>query len=134
MEAQLNWTGKMQFVARAGDAPAVVLDTPDGGSGPSPMQLMLMGIAGCAAMDVAAILKKRRAPMTGFRVDIRGDRAEDHPRRYTRVNLDFVITGNDIKEKDVARAIDFSLNKYCSAIASINAEISHTFRIEPFGV
>lgn len=130
MQAQLNWTGEMQFVARAEQGPAVVLDTPEGGSGCSPMQMMLVAIAGCAAMDVVAILKKRRAPMTGLQVTVQGERAGDHPKRFTRVVLDFVVTGNGIKEKDVGRAIDFSMTKYCSAVASINAQVSHTFRIQ----
>jgi putative redox protein len=127
--AQLNWTHGAQFVARADQAPAILLDNPEGGSGPSPMQLVLMGVAGCTAMDVVSILQKKRVNFSGLQINITGERADDHPRRYTRIAIEFVVTGRDIKEKDVERAIELSLTKYCSASASVNAEIASSFRI-----
>jgi putative redox protein len=130
MNAELNWTDGMQFVARAGESPAVVMDNPDGGSGASPMALMLIATAGCTAMDVISILKKKRRVVNGFKVNISGARAEEHPRRYTRIHIEYVVYGRDIKPDGVQQAIDLSERKYCSATASLNAEITHSFRIE----
>ena len=129
VEARLKWTDGLQFVARAGEGPALVIDTRDGGSGPGPMQLVLIGIAGCTGMDVVTILQKRRVHLTGLEVVIRGERAEEYPRRYTAIEIEYVVTGTGIKPRDVELAIKLSEEKYCSATASINAEITHSYRI-----
>jgi len=128
-EAVLQWTDGLQFVGRARQGPAVVLDNPEGGSGPSPMEMLLLGVAGCTAMDVVSILRKKRAPFTGMQIHIHGERAESHPRRYTRVQIEFVVYGRGVKAADVERSIELSVSKYCSATASINAEIEYGFRI-----
>lgn len=128
-EAVLDWTNNLQFVGRAEPGPAVVLDNPEGGSGPTPMAMVLIGIAGCAGMDVVSILRKKRAPLTGMRIRVRGDRAETHPRRYTRIGIEFVVYGNGVKAADVERSIQLSVTKYCSAIASINSTVETRFRI-----
>ena len=130
IQAQLTWTEGLQFVGRTDGGPAVVMDNPESGSGASPMELLLMGTAGCTAMDVISILKKKRMPVTGFKVNISGKRADDHPRRYTEVDIEYVIYGTDIKVEAVQRAIDLSENKYCGAMASLNARITHSYRIE----
>jgi len=130
IQAELRWTNGLQFVARAGQGPAVVMDNPDGGSGASPMTLMLMAIGGCTAMDVISILKKKRLAVSGFKVNISGARADDHPRRYTKVHIEYVVYGRDIKPEAVQRAIELSENKYCSATASLNASVTNSFRIE----
>jgi putative redox protein len=93
------------------------------------MEVVLMGLAGCAGIDVVSILKKRRTPFTGLQIKATGERAEEHPRRYTHIYIKFEVYGRGIKTKDVQRAIELSMTKYCSAIASINAEIKHSFRI-----
>ena len=130
IQAQLTWTEGLQFVGRTDGGPAVVMDNPEGGSGASPMELLLMGTAGCTAMDVISILKKKRMPVAGFKVNVTGRRADDHPRRYTDVDIEYVIVGADIKPEAVERAIDLSENKYCGAMASLNARITHSYRIE----
>lgn len=129
LEAKLKWTDGLQFVGRAGESPAVVIDSLDGGSGPSPMQLVLMGIASCTAMDVVTILQKRRVNLTGCEIVIRGERAEEHPRRYTAIDIEYVVTGTGIEPRDVEIAVKLSEEKYCSATASVNAEITHSYRI-----
>lgn len=129
IQAHLKWTDGLQFVARADGGPAVVIDSREGASGASPMQLMLMGIAGCTAIDVAMILQKRRAPFSGLEVNIRGERAEEYPQRFTAIEIEYVVHGKDIKPKDVERAIQLSESKYCSATASLNAEVTHSHRI-----
>ena len=129
VEAKLSWTDGLQFVARAENGPGVVLDNHEGASGPTPMQMVLMGVAGCTAMDVVSILKKKRSCFTDLHVNISGDQAEDHPKRYTQINIEFVVHGKGVKPNDVERSIELSATKYCSAISSVNAEVKHTYRI-----
>lgn len=129
IQAQLKWSGGLQFVGRTGDGPAVILDNAEGGSGPSPMQLVLMGVAGCTAMDVISIMKKKRANVSEFRVDISGKRAGKHPKRYETINIEYVLKGKQIKPKAVEQAIHLSQTKYCSATASLNADITYTYQI-----
>jgi putative redox protein len=129
IQAKLEWKERMQFVGQAGDGPSVLIDSNEGKTGPSPMEMVLMGVAGCTAMDVIYIMKKRRADVTGFRVNITGERAENHPKRYTRILIDYLIEGKGITTKDVERAIKLSTTKYCSAMASMNAQIETSYRI-----
>ena len=129
ISAQLNWTDGMQFVARAGDGPAVVLDSSDGGSGPSPMELVLIGVAGCTAIDVIMIMQKKRADVIDFQVNISGERAADHPKRYTNIHIEYVLSGRDIKPNAVEQAIQLSEEKYCGASASLNAAIDSSYKI-----
>lgn len=129
IQARLKWINDMQFIARVGDGPAVVIDNPESKGGPSPMQLVLMGVAGCIAMDVISIMQKKRAEVDDFQVNITGERAEDHPKRYTNIQIEFVLHGKDIKPKAAEQAIQLSETKYCSAIASLNASFESTYRI-----
>jgi putative redox protein len=130
IQAQVKWIDELQFVARAGSGPAVVMDSSDSGGGAGPMELVLMGTAGCTAMDVITILKKKRLKVTGFKINISGERAEEYPKRYTDIHIEYVVYGTDIKPEGVKQAIDLSEKKYCGAMASLNARITHSFRIE----
>ncbi|MGD2270834.1 MAG: OsmC family protein [Desulfobacterales bacterium] len=129
VQAQLNWTDGFQFVARAENGPGILLDNLEGGSGPTPMQMVLMGVAGCTGMDVVSILKKKRANISDLQVNVSGDQAPDHPKRYTDINIEFVVHGKGVKPQDVERSIELSFTKYCSATASVNANVEHTYRI-----
>jgi putative redox protein len=130
VKANLKWTDGLQFVARAGDSPAVVLDNHDGGGGPTPMEMVLMGAAGCTAMDVISILGKKRQPVERFEITIDGDQAEDFPRRYTAIRVKYTLFGRGIKPEAVQQAIDLSLSKYCSATASLSAGVTYEFEIK----
>ena len=130
VQAHLKWTDGLQFVARAGEGPAVILDSSDGASGASPMQLVLMGVAGCTAIDIVVILKKKRVRLSRFEITITGEQAEDNPKRYTKISIMYILYGKDIKSKAVEQAIALSEKKYWSAMASLNAEFEHSFRIE----
>lgn len=129
VQAQLKWIDNMQFIARAGDGPAVVIDNPESKGGASPMQLVLIGIAGCTAVDVISIMQKKRANVNDFQVNITGERAEEHPRRYTNIRIEFVLSGKGIKPNAVEQAIQLSETKYCSAMASLNASFESNYRI-----
>ena len=131
VNAQVKWTDGMQFVSRAGDGPAVVMDTPEGGSGAGPMQLVLMGTAGCTAVDVLTILQKKRMHVTGFEINISGERGEEFPKPYTDIHIEYVIYGTDLNPKGIEQAIDLSEKKYCGAMASLNAKVTHSYRMEP---
>jgi putative redox protein len=133
-KVKLRWTDGLQFVGRAGDeqtshGPAVVLDSHDGGSGASPMDLLLIGLGGCTAMDVISILKKKRVYVTGFEINVSGERAEEHPKRYTDIHIEYVVYGKGIKPRDVERSIELSEEKYCSARASLNANLTSSYLI-----
>ena len=97
------------------------------------MQMVLIGVAGCIAMDVISILQKKRVNVTDFQVDISGERAQDHPKRYTRIQIEFILNGPDIKPKAAEQAIQLSETKYCSAIASLNASFESIYRIVDSG-
>jgi putative redox protein len=129
IQAQLRWTDDLQFVARAGNGPAVILDSTDGGSGVSPMQMVLIGVAGCTAIDVMMIMKKKRADIVSFEVNVTGEMEESYPKRYTHIHIEYVLTGKNIRPKGVEQAIELSEKKFCSAMASLNAEFEHTYRI-----
>ena len=87
VSAQMKWIDGFQFVGRVGNGPAIILDNPEGGSGPSPMQVFLMGIAGCSGMDVVSILKKKRSTFKDLQVNITGDRKEDHFQTQRRPSI-----------------------------------------------
>jgi putative redox protein len=129
LKAQLNWTDGMQFIGRASKGPAVVLDSSEGGSGASPMEMVLIGVAGCSAIDVIMIMGKKRVQVTGFQVNITGERAEEYPKRYTDIHIEFVLHGKGIKPKAVEQAIQLSETKYCGAMASLNADFKTSYRI-----
>jgi len=132
--ATLKWTNGLQFVATAGVSNhAIVLDgSPKVGgadTGMRPMEALLVALGGCTGMDVISILQKKRVAVTGFEVRLSGDRAEEYPKRYERIKLEFVVMGRDIPEAAVKRAIELSQTKYCGATASLNADVSYTYRI-----
>lgn len=131
IETQLRWTRDLQFIGGCDGGPAVVIDNPETGRAAGPMQLLLMGTAGCTAMDVISILKKKRMAVTGFTVNITGTRAETHPRRFTDIHIEYVVFGTDISPSGVEQAIKLSETKFCGAMASLNAAITHAYRIEP---
>jgi putative redox protein len=132
--AALTWTSGLQFVGTAGGSNhAIVIDgSPDVGgadTGMRPMETLLLGLGGCTGMDVISILQKKRVNVTGFEVRLNGERAKEYPKRYERITLEFVIKGRNVSEEAVKRAIELSQTKYCGATASLNADISYTYRI-----
>lgn len=132
---RVTWVDGLQFVSTAeGSRGAFVLDSPSSEGGPaagtSPVEALLSALGGCAGMDVISILKKKRQRVTGLYVAMRGRRAEEHPRRYTHIEMEFVVRGFGVSPQAVARAIELSETKYCSVAASLNAEIVTSYRVE----
>jgi putative redox protein len=125
----------MQFVGLGDSGHAVVMDASEEGGGHNtgtrPMELLLMGLLGCTAMDVVSILKKKRQPVRGLKVFANGERAAEHPKSYTKIHLEYVAYG-EVDAEALARAVQLSEEKYCSAIATVRgkAEISSSHRVE----
>ncbi|MDQ2694256.1 MAG: OsmC family protein [Pseudomonadota bacterium] len=133
MKAQVKWLEDMTFVGEAGSGHAVVMDGPPelGGHnlGPRPMEMLLLGLGACAAVDVLHILKKSRQAVTDCTVDIDAERAAADPKVFTAIALHFRVTGRSLGENQVRRAVELSAEKYCSASIMLGktAAITHTY-------
>jgi putative redox protein len=119
----LTWKGGLVFEGAAADT-GMVLDS-DGKAGPSPVQTLLLALAGCMAMDVASILEKGRLDVRGIKARLVAERAEDHPRRVVKADLAFTVEG-DAPDEKVERAIALSREKYCSVWHSMRQDIPFT--------
>jgi putative redox protein len=115
--AKVKFVQGLQFVGMGDSGHAIVMDgSPKYGglnSGPSPMELLLMGLGGCTGMDVAHVLRKKKQPFEGIEVNLKGEMAEQDPMRYTDVEIEYVVTGKGVDETAVERAIKLSMDKYC---------------------
>lgn len=113
----------------AGDR--LVIDGSGGVSlGVRPMEALLASLGSCTAFDVVEILSKRRTPVESYRIELTGERAEEHPRRYTRIHVRHVVSGEGITQKSLERAVELSHDKYCSVAASLNANIEYEAVLE----
>ena len=119
MEARVVWKERMSFSGTADTGFELPLgaDPSVGGDndGLRPMELFAIGLGGCTAMDVISILRKKRQDVTAFEVQVHADRAEEHPKVFTHVVVEYHLTGHDIDEKAVVRAIELSSTRYCPA-------------------
>ncbi|PAQ01626.1 OsmC family protein [Mesorhizobium mediterraneum] len=135
MKARIKWVEERTFVGESGSGHKLVLGTafgPDGKTpGPSPMELVLLGTGGCSAYDVVHILEKGREAVEDCVVELDADRAEADPRVFTRIHMHFVVKGRALSPDKVRRAINLSIEKYCSASAMVakTAEITHDFEV-----
>jgi putative redox protein len=135
MTAQATLIEGMAFTAEAGSGHTVPLDAEEHGGGHDtgfrPMELLLVGLAGCTGMDVISILRKMRQEVTGYAVHAQGERAVDHPMVFTDITVEHVVTGRAISPEAVARAVELSETRYCGAGAMLGktARLKHTFRI-----
>jgi putative redox protein len=132
-EAKVTWVEGMRFVGQAGSGHGLVVDgSAEGKIGTSPMELILVGLAGCTGVDVLSILQKKRQAVDSLEVQVSADRAPNHPRVYTQIEIEYVVRGHNIKPKAVEQAIELSERKYCSASAMLahSATITSRYRIE----
>jgi len=126
------WEGAgLAFHASGGSGYQLRFDSPAGSNGTSPMELVALASAGCTASDVISILQKKQQKVTEFAVNVIGDRAADHPKVFTEIDLEYVVTGQAIDPKAVERAIELSLTKYCSVNKMLEntVKINHRYRI-----
>ena len=137
MEVKVSWNGPsgMSFRAQTGSGHMVAMDgAPEAGGhnlAPRPMEMVLIGTGGCAAYDVVLILKRGREDVRGCDVTLQAERAETDPKVFTKINFHFVVTGRNLKQAAVERAVQLSHDKYCSASAMLakTAEMTHTIEI-----
>lgn len=128
-----KWNGKRRFVAWDEEGHGIVMDasaTHGGdGSGARPLQIVLYGLAGCTGIDVAAILEKQRQDVRDIEIVVTAEQRDEQPKRYQRVHIEYVVTGVDLKESAVARAVELSEDKYCSVRGMFDPEIELTSEI-----
>ncbi|HEX7380875.1 MAG TPA: OsmC family protein [Nevskiaceae bacterium] len=139
METRVRWIENAAFVAETGSGHAFIIDGPEsiGGRnlGPRPMELMLASVGGCSSVDIVRILRKARQEISGCEVRVSGTRAETDPKVYTAIHLHFVISGHDVSESHVKRAVELSAEKYCSASIMLSkaAAVTHDYEIVETG-
>jgi putative redox protein len=135
MKVRIKWVEQATFVGESASGHAVVMDgPPDHGGrnlGPRPMEMLLLGMGGCTSFDVVSILKKARQPISDCVAEISAERAETDPKVFTKIHVHFVVTGQELKEAQVKRAVELSAEKYCSASIMLGkaAEITHDYEI-----
>ncbi len=135
MKARVKWVEGVTFVGESASGHAVVMDGPPESGGRNlgirPMEMLLLGMGGCTAFDVVMILKKARQPVTDCVVEMQAERAAADPKVFTRIHVHFVVTGSGLSDKQVARAVELSAEKYCSASIMLGkaAEISHDYEV-----
>ena len=120
MKAKVTWQKELQFVGMADSGFPVKLDSHSSTeTGVSPMEMVAIALAGCTAMDVISILGKKKVDVAGLEVKVNAERAVDHPQRFIRAVLEYVVRGHNVEEDSVRRAIELSTTKYCSVHAML---------------
>ena len=135
MKVRIKWLEDMLYMGESGSGHSVVMDGPPdlGGRnlGPRPMEMLLLGMGACSTIDVIHILKKSRQKVIDCEAELEAERAESEPKVFTRIHIHFIVTGKDLKEQQVARAVSLSAEKYCSASIMLGktAEIEHSYEV-----
>lgn len=136
MKARVKWVENASFIAESGSGHSVVLDGPPeiGGRniGPRPMEMLLMGVGACSAVDVTLILKKSRQQVSDCWVELEAQRADTDPKVFTAIHMHFVVIGVDLADNHVKRAVQLSAEKYCSASIMLSrggVAITHDYEI-----
>jgi putative redox protein len=123
MDVKVNWQGRMSFTGSADSGFSMKLDADPSVGGDNdgfrPMELMALSLAGCTAMDVISILQKKREDVTGFEVKVHAERAGEHPKVMTSAVIDYLVSGRNVSEAAVVRAIELSARRYCPAQAML---------------
>jgi len=127
-EIALRWTEQLRFEGGASGRPAILVDG-DSQAATSPVELLLLAAGTCSAADVVLILQKQRVQLASLEVTVRGTRRETEPRRFTAIAFHFTVRGEGADETKVRRAIDLSIEKYCSVVASLAPDIRITYDV-----
>ena len=135
MKSKIRLVENMQFIGTADSGHAVVMDAPPsaGGNntGSKPSELLLMAFGGCSGMDVISILRKKKHDVTNFEINVNGETPESHPRSFTDIHIEYIVTGRNVSEEAVQGAIELSIGKYCMVGNTIGkaAKITHSYKI-----
>ncbi len=136
MQGKAVWKGGMAFTGTSDGGYIIPMDAKEAvggrGLGFQPLQLFAIGLVGCTGMDVISILQKKRQEVTKFEVSAEIEQAEEHPKVFTKILLEYKITGKNLDQKSVERAVELSENRYCGAQAMLRetAEITHAIHIQ----
>lgn len=132
-EVVAEWAGGSAFWGRNPAGAEVQIGTLDGKPGVGPMEMLLLGVAGCTGMDIVSILEKKRYQLEKFEVRVRGLRGDVHPKIYTDIEVAYHLWGKDLQPRDVEQAIQLSEEKYCSASAMLRsaARIRSSYELHP---
>ncbi|MBC8654729.1 OsmC family protein, partial [Providencia vermicola] len=132
MEARVKWVEGLSFLGESASGHQVMMDGNAGDKAPSPMEMVLMAAGGCSAIDVVSILQKGRNDITDCEVKLTSQRREEAPRYFVKIHLHFIVTGNELTEKTVERAVQLSAEKYCSVALMLEktVEVTHSFEIK----
>ena len=130
-EVSATWKGDLNFIGRNANGGSVCMDVAGDQPGIGPMELVLVGLAGCTGIDVASILAKKKVALVDFKVNVRGKRAPSPPMVYTEIEVEYFLWGENLKAKDVEQAIQLSEDKYCSVSVMLGktAKISSSYKI-----
>jgi putative redox protein len=132
VKAKVVYVKGLQFVGESETGHAIVMDgnREFGGedTGPRPMELLLLGLGGCTGMDVVSILKKKKQELEGLEIVIEGKKAEEHPKRFTDITIEFRLKGKNLSEEAVKRAVELSMEKYCSVKATLEGKTNVSFK------
>lgn len=136
MKATVKWVDNAMFLGESGSGHSVVMDGPESAGGRNmgirPMEMLLIGMGGCASFDVMSILQKSRQDVRDCRAELEAERADAVPAIFTKIQIKFIVTGRGLKEAQVKRAVELSAEKYCSAsimLSKAGVEISHSYEI-----
>lgn len=133
MNVEVRWSEPMLFVGTADGTSPIVMDTkPESGGtgvGPSPMESVLIALAGCTGMDVVGILRKMRAPLIGLTIHVEADRATEHPKVLSRIHLHYRAWGAGLTLEEVRKAVQLSQDKYCSVSAMLRKSAPITYGV-----
>jgi putative redox protein len=135
MNISVNWIDGMLMVGKSHSGHSITMDGPPeiGGNnlGVRPMEMLLLGVAGCTMIDVVTTLKKMRQELTNCETKLSAERADEHPKVFTDIHIQFIVKGQDLDPKKVEKAITLSAEKYCSASIMLGktASITHDFEI-----
>ena len=131
-KATVQYAGDDFFIGTPPSGHAQLMDSKgDRHAATTPLEMLLVAVAGCTAMDVQSILAKKRQDVTAYRVEIEGWRAEEHPRKFLKFHINHIVHGRGVSEKALANAIELSETKYCSVAATVKptAEITTSYEI-----
>ena len=128
MDATVTWKGSgLEFSGIADKGFRVNMGSA-GEEGPTPTEMLLMGLGGCTGMDCMVVLSKKKEPVTGFEIKIHGEKAETFPQKFIKIEMEYIFTGHGLDPKKVERAVDLSSNKYCSVKGSLDPAIEFTVK------
>lgn len=132
---KLNYKGGLEFLAKTPSGHTITMDgaAEFGGknNGPRPMELVLVALGGCSGMDVASILNKKKMDVRDIEINVKGEKASEYPKKYTDVEIEYIVKGKNLTDEAVKRAVELSMQKYCSVKATIEgaAKVKYSYKI-----